>query len=394
MTPPKRLTRSPGLLRRRCVGLAWAVDRLTESGRPARDSYWCKMAVRGSRGLRVLVGITLHHTVRALSTCSSPPFVIATDAHARRTSESSREFLATRPAGAYTTARTCAGCSKIFEWETHVRRTAGSARAMIGAAGISGLENLCDPLALRERLDRSVAAAVMNDRELEAPGKGGGDMGELKVTILVSWKGDATSVVETHISPLPPLPQKPVRVEVRGAPRSDATSKDSTWVTERAPLEELMRAADSPEGCGAVNEFLMTNDDGEVYEGSQTNFFALGFAGVGETEPFLQTAGEGVLEGTVRRLLLEVCQNEGIKVNFSPPRIEDCYGSRPVFHACFISSTSRLLLPVDELYIPPDGDFSREAHLMRKFDRIPIVDKLVKLVNQEVENHSTPIACK
>ena len=37
----------------------------------------------------------------------------------------------------------------------------------------------------------------------------------------------------------------------------------------------------------------------------------------------MHTAGEGVLEGTVRRLLLEVCAREDIPVVLSPPNLND-----------------------------------------------------------------------
>lgn len=58
----------------------------------------------------------------------------------------------------------------------------------------------------------------------------------------------------------------------------------------------------------------------------------------------MHTAGEGILEGTVRRLLLEVCGREGTPVVLSPPRLADAGR----WEGALISSTSRLLLPVDE----------------------------------------------
>ena len=50
---------------------------------------------------------------------------------------------------------------------------------------------------------------------------------------------------------------------------------------------------------GEVNELLLATESGEVLEGSQTNFFAV-------IDGAVHTAGDGVLAGTVRRLLLEV----------------------------------------------------------------------------------------
>ena len=55
----------------------------------------------------------------------------------------------------------------------------------------------------------------------------------------------------------------------------------------------------------------------------------------------------GVLEGTVRRLLLEVCEREGIPVVLKPPKLAEAASK---WEGALISSTSRLMLPIDELY--------------------------------------------
>ncbi|GMI22300.1 hypothetical protein TrRE_jg12883, partial [Triparma retinervis] len=117
---------------------------------------------------------------------------------------------------------------------------------------------------------------------------------ELKLTLLATWPDRSTQpAVQAHVSLLPPLPPPPIRCEFRGAPRANALAKSSSWVTSRSPLESLMRS-----GSPKINEFLLVGDSGSVPEGSQTNFYAV-MNGV------LHTAGEGVLAGTVRRLLLE-----------------------------------------------------------------------------------------
>ena len=102
------------------------------------------------------------------------------------------------------------------------------------------------------------------------------------------------------------------------------------------------------------------------------------------------TAGDGlVLGGTVRRLLLEVCEREGIPVVFEPPLVAEAGG----WEACFVSSTSRLLLPVDELYAPAEGQVSGPGDLLRAFDNGPgsVAEKLVDLVQSEVVSHSSAV---
>ena len=278
------------------------------------------------------------------------------------------------------------------------------------------ISELGDPAVLGPRIDATVASAVdCYTSELSSGG-------ELKVTVLVSWDqhqcaggegaspSPPTSTVACHVAPLPPPAQRPVRVEVRGEPRENAGAKDSSWVAKRAPLEALMKAAgEDAAGCGAVNELLLSSADGELFEGSQTNFFAVrrrqspptpapdGAVGGGKAaeavrarDCYVQTAGDGlVLGGTVRRLLLEVCEREGIAVAFEAPRLSE----RDEWVACFVSSTSRLLLPIDELYAPAEGAMSTSKDLLRTFDTGAgsVAEEFVKLVQSEVESHSTAV---
>jgi len=135
-------------------------------------------------------------------------------------------------------------------------------------------------------------------------------------------------------------------------------------------------------GWAPFNELLLVSDAGELPEGSQTNFFAV----VGGK---VVTASEGILAGTVRRLLLEVCEREGIPVVFEPPKLADA----GQWDGALISSTSRLMLPIDELYVPQEGHASQQADRIAAFDNGPgsLAARLKALVEAEVEAHSTKI---
>ena len=331
------------------------------------------------------MSMSLSTATMSAACASTAPFVVATDGVAAPSMESSKEFLLSRPPGAYTTARTCSGARRLFEWETHVSRTASSVAAMLGeqCSGRASplFSSLATAEALRPRLDATVAAAVKQYLVQHD------DVDELKVTVLVTW--DQTAAASTsdeplgsiacHVAPLPRLPEPPVRVEVRGAPRTNAAAKDSTWVTERAPLEALMRAS----AAGDLNELLLKTEGGELLEGSQTNFFAL-------IDGQVHTAADGVLAGTVRRLLLEVCERDGIPVVLEPPRLEDAHK----WEGAFISSTSRLLLPIDELYVPREGEPSQPSDRRMRFENLAgsLAARLRDAVRQEVEAHSSMIA--
>jgi len=328
--------------------------------------------------------------VHSLSTMTIPTMttttknvVVVEGRPASETDETSKEFLLGRPSGAYTTARTCAGGRKIFEWEAHVERTAKSLASMMAASAKDGDASpsaLADPAVLRRRLDAAVEDAVRLHRRI---GEDGGD-GELKLTALVGWDNgidDEEGWVACHATSLPPIPSKPVRVEIRGSPRENALAKDSSWVTERAPLEDLMRGAT----CGPVNELLLATAEGDLLEGSQTNFYAI----IGGS---VWTAGEGILEGTVRKLVLDVCRENGIPVVLEPPNV----GTIETWEGALVSSTSRLALPVDELYVPAEGRPSAPGDLRVAFDddrgEGGLAGRIRDLVALEVEARSTPIA--
>lgn len=59
----------------------------------------------------------------------------------------------------------------------------------------------------------------------------------------------------------------------------------------------------------------------------------------------VHTAGDGILEGTVRRLVLEVCAEDGVPVVLAPPTL----ASVATWAGAFLTSTSRLVLPIDTL---------------------------------------------
>lgn len=123
-----------------------------------------------------------------------------------------------------------------------------------------------------------------------------------------------------------------MRALVRGAPRANAAAKDSAWVGERAGLAGAGKAA-------GANEVVLVDADGRLMEGLSSNFYAV------EADGAVATAGEGVLSGTVRDVALRACAGEGIAVRLDAPLLADARAWR----GCMVSSTSRLMLPVDEL---------------------------------------------
>lgn len=78
-----------------------------------------------------------------------------------------------------------------------------------------------------------------------------------------------------------------------------------------------------------------------------------------------------------------------------PPRLQDLAR----WEGCFISSTSRLLLPVDEASLfageegqgPPEGPQQQQQPQARTFQRGGLVCRLEKLVLERIAAYSEPL---
>lgn len=308
-------------------------------------------------------------------------FSLARNGRASLCDTPAEPWLLASPRGAYTTARTVGG-SSVFELTHHVDRLARSVQLMMEADCLEGkphavhlrakYAHLADPARLRPLVVASLQAAMAEFRKREPSGSStpasseaaappSSHPSELKLTVLVTWEEQGDDVY-AHVGQLPPRPVPPVKVQVRGTPRSNALAKDSAWVRQRQALQDT-KPAD-------VNEILLVEPDGGVLEGMASNFFAV-------VDGAVQTAGEGVLQGTVRSVALLVAEREGIPVVLKAPKLQDVAR----WEGAFISSTSRLVLPIDELEAPDWGPAPLHAH----WPRGGVASRLERLVLQEIE---------
>lgn len=309
--------------------------------------------------------------------------------------DSKLKVLDVLPRGAYTTARTFKKYS-VFELETHVTRMAQTCRLLAESSDLP--TELSEPSILSSLIQRSMASAI-SAYEVNHSNHPPAD--EYKLTVVATWDGIAGAKcsqrpadprepnfdVYCHCQPLEYTPPSIVKVEVRGSPRENALAKDSSWTVARKPLEELM--------SGDCDELLLQDVHGGIPEGSQTNFFAIdGVSGE------LVTAGEGVLEGTVRKLVLQVCAADGIGVRLEVPSLQGARESQ--WAGCAVSSTSRLFLPVHEVTMPVEGltvqdsggtdaclVFSTATYRGAHKD---LCQHIADRVQEEVQNHSTRLS--
>ncbi len=82
-------------------------------------------------------------------------------------------------------------------------------------------------------------------------------------------------------------------------------------------------------------EYLMVNHQGAILEGTGTNFYAV-------RDGVVYTAGEGVLEGITRQIILEVIRQLEIPLQLEAVTVTEL----PTLQEAAISGSSRALLPV------------------------------------------------
>lgn len=208
-------------------------------------------------------------------------------------STTAKALLKELPRGAYTTARTV-GATSVLMLDAHVARLANSVKLMTEAAGTSLRRGdvLMDASALRPIVAREIGIGLGQMHKLWAaeadvgdePARHGASAGatarDARVTVLLTWDGDAAAGgdddaavarrrakggdsdggeaalavsvsgaggdarlddesggasdagfdIFTHVAPLPPRREPPIRLVARRKGRINAVAKDSAWV--------------------------------------------------------------------------------------------------------------------------------------------------------------------
>ena len=132
-----------------------------------------------------------------------------------------------------------------------------------------------------------------------------------------------------------------------------------------------------------MNEVLLSTEEGKITEGLSSNFFAI-------RDGKLYTAEQDILFGTVRGVVIEVCKEEKIPVVLESPHTTDLKACE----AAFITSTSRLVLPIDEIAVcrhPTQGDTSALIKYSVLFPENILLQKIVDGVKAKIIKRSTAI---
>ncbi|MFA5836465.1 MAG: aminotransferase class IV [Bellilinea sp.] len=117
-------------------------------------------------------------------------------------------------------------------------------------------------------------------------------------------------------------------------------------------------------------EILMVDESGNILEGLTSNFYAV-------MDGEIWTAGQGVLSGITRQIVLLLAEDAGYPVQMDAPKLSNLIR----FTETFITSTSRAVLPVTEINHEPVGDGKPG----------PITRKLMQIYEQKVLAEVEPI---
>lgn len=168
---------------------------------------------------------------------------------------------------------------------------------------------------LRDVLRRAVAAA-----RIEMP----------RVRLTVPYDAPETVIAALEPFNLPPaeLYAQGVRVGLVETVRDNAEAKDSRFIERRRELIERQPG---------VYEVMLHDAEGAIREGTTSNFYAI-------IDGKLRTAGEGMLQGIARSILLQVAPGV-LPVELSAPRV----GELPHAAEAMLTSSSRGVIPVVEV---------------------------------------------
>ncbi|KAG2220908.1 hypothetical protein INT45_013037 [Circinella minor] len=177
------------------------------------------------------------------------------------------KFILSFPRGAYTGMRTVQKTA-IVELSSHMKRLTNSLSLIKFAPENDDVEpehvsnelsSFRDPTKLEEKLIPLLKTGLSSFNH---------DEQETKVMIIVGYSHkEQKPCFAAQFTPLSAPIQERVKVEVENKARDTPVVKDSQWVRERAGLEKS-KAKD-------VNEVLLTDDAGNLYEGMSSNFFAV-----------------------------------------------------------------------------------------------------------------------
>ncbi|KAJ5070533.1 d-aminoacid aminotransferase-like plp-dependent enzymes superfamily protein [Anaeramoeba ignava] len=167
-------------------------------------------------------------------------------------------------------------------------------------------------------------------------------------------------VLIIHLAKFTSYGSPPIVVEVRGNPRSNPTAKDTNWLKKKKELAKDKHKK--------AIETLLVDENGLITEASSSNFFVV----QGNT---LYTApDEQVLNGSIRALVIKVCEEKKIPIIFANPKTSEI----SIWDGAFLTGTSRLVQQIDEIYMFDKKDKNMKHFSFKSSDLIKEIESIVK----------------
>jgi branched-subunit amino acid aminotransferase/4-amino-4-deoxychorismate lyase len=226
------------------------------------------------------------------------------------------------PVGIYEALRLMEG-ARVFRLPDYLTRAEQSLR-------LHRIDTKLDRRAIRRALAQ--AAAAWGNREARI---------RLDVFARPAPALHLSSVVFLSLSEYPPLPvgvmETGVQVGVaEGKHRRMPRAKSAAWVLERRGIGP---------GDSGMFEHLLVSAQGDILECTSANFFAI-------KGTDLYTAGEDILEGITRKLVLEIARTGKIPVHLEPVNLRDL----AELSGAFLTSSTRGPVPITRVQDTVIGD--------------------------------------
>lgn len=286
-------------------------------------------------------------------------------------------FLKSQPPGVYTTTRSTNNASCLLLWDRHLARLSQSLKLLSIEMPQLFPNEPPGPFKLNDILQPSLKIGLQQSLQVRR------DDEELIITAFVCGGGGIPKVetykehkgfeIYVHVSRYLPEHRGAVaHLAVMGPGRSLPNVKHSEWVRTRQVLEHS-RPTD-------VTEVILSNDGDSLLEGMVSNFFvvlsprtyvtdkAIGHSfdidGKESWEGIVvQTAPlEGVLPGVLRQLILQICTEEGIRIEEVAPLWKD----RHLWKEAFITSSVRFVQSVGSIRRPIYWDCRSEPQTLQE----------------------------
>lgn len=247
------------------------------------------------------------------------------------------------PDGAYTTFRTYEERTRVIALTAHLDRLDDSA-AQLGRPNGLPRTRVCRVLAdlLADYPSREVRVRLTLDTTHE-PG-----------TVYIS--------IEPLRTPPPAAYEEGVRAVTRRMQRERPTAKSTEFI---GPSRELKAMLPSD-----VFEIIMVDGSGYILEGTTSNVFGIR-AGT------LRTAGDGILLGITRSVVLDLARDAGIPTQERKLHVDEV----PALDGAFLTSSSRGIVPIVQI----------DEHTIGDGRPGPITRRLMERYASHIDDVSEPI---